>query len=416
MRTQRKTKLKTDRLEALTQVSQVITSTLDPRRIVEVVLQAVGELMEGMVVQLWQLHEEDGVLISLGSYGLDKTAPEKTLAIPVGQGVVGRVAASRSPIAVEDLRVDPHLIPRHLVEQEGLISFLGVPLVWEEKLAGVLSILTRTPHRFNQDEMGLFASFAQQVAIALENAYRYQDLLRSHEELLAAQADLVRKTRMATMGEIAAAVSHETRNFLGALSTCVQILRTNPHITGPDAELLDIIQSGSQWFNEVVSEVSALGCSSPPHFQEVDLHELINETLALLQRGDQCPSSIVIHRQFDPAVQKVQADRDQLRQVFRHLFLNAVQAMGEQGELQVETDRLDNQVKIFVRDTGPGIPMTVIPNIFEPFYSTKSGRIGLGLALVRRIVEEHGGQITVNTEQEMGTCFVVALPLESKRK
>ncbi|MCJ2519531.1 MAG: GAF domain-containing protein [Candidatus Thermoplasmatota archaeon] len=138
MRTQRKTKLKTDRLEALTQVSQVITSTLDPRRIVEVVLQAVGELMEGMVVQLWQLHEEDGVLISLGSYGLDKTAPEKTLAIPVGQGVVGRVAASRSPIAVEDLRVDPHLIPRHLVDQEGLISFLGVPLVCEEKLAGVL--------------------------------------------------------------------------------------------------------------------------------------------------------------------------------------------------------------------------------------------------------------------------------------
>jgi signal transduction histidine kinase len=377
-------------------------------------LQAVGELMEGIVVQLWQLHEEDGVLISLGSYGLDKTAPEKTLAIPVGQGVVGRVAASRSPIAVEDLRVDPHLIPRHLVEQEGLISFLGVPLVWEEKLAGVLSILTRTPHRFNQDEMGLFASFAQQVAIALENAHCYQDLQHSYQELLAAQADLVRKTRMATIGEIAAAVSHETRNFLGALSTCVQLLQKNPHITGPDAELLDIIQSGSQWFNEVVSEVSALGCSSPPHFQDVDLHELIDETFALLQRDDRCPSSIVIRRQFDPSLQKVQVDRDQLGQVFRHLFLNAVQAMGDQGQLQVQTQRVDSQVKIFVRDTGPGIPTTILPNIFEPFYSTKSGRIGLGLAIVRRIVEEHRGQIIVDSEQETGTCFVVALPFEPK--
>ncbi|MCJ2519530.1 MAG: hypothetical protein LN412_01090, partial [Candidatus Thermoplasmatota archaeon] len=206
--------------------------------------------------------------------------------------------------------------------------------------------------------MGLFASFAQQVAIALENAYRYQDLLRSHEELLAAQADLVRKTRMATMGEIAAAVSHETRNFLGALSTCVQILRTNPHITGPDAELLDIIQSGSQWFNEIISEVSALGRPSPPHFQGVDLHELIDETFAILQRDDRCPSSIVIHRQFDPSLQKVQVDRDQLGQVFRHLFLNAVQAMGDQGQLQVQIQRVDSQVKIFVRDTGPGIPTT----------------------------------------------------------
>ena len=190
MRTKRKTKLKTDRLEALKQVSQVITATMDPQRIVEVALQAVGELMEGMVVHLWYLQKEERILIPMGSYGLRSAVAENTQSIPVGQGVVGKVAASRGPIAVEDLQVDPHLIPRHLVEQEGLISFLGVPLVWEEKLAGVLSILTRTPHRFNQDEMGLFTSFAQQVAIALENAYRYQDLLRSQTRVAASRGPI----------------------------------------------------------------------------------------------------------------------------------------------------------------------------------------------------------------------------------
>jgi len=234
------------------------------------------------------------------------------------------------------------------------------------------------------------------------------------EELLAAQAELVRKIRMAAIGEVAAAVAHEARNLLGALSTCVQLLRMNPHITGEEADLLDIIQTGSQRLDEIVSDLLAFGRPRPPRFEEVDLHELIDETFALLKRDDRCPSSIVFLHQFDPSLQKVRADRDQLRQVFWNLFLNAVQAMGEKGMLHVETRSVGSQVKVLVRDTGPGIPTTVLPSIFEPFYSTKAGRTGLGLPIVRRIVEEHGGQITVDSQQGVGTCFTLSLLLDPK--
>lgn len=414
VRIRRKSRLKPAGFEALARTSHAIASSLDPQRVGETVVQIVGGLMEGTVVQAWSFREEDGVLIPLGTYGLPADH-EKSARIPVRQGVVGRVAASRRPIALEDIRGDPHALTGDLVKQKGLISFLGVPLVREEKLFGVLAILTRTPYRFRQSEIRLFASFAQQAAIALENAYRYQDLQRSYQELLATQEELVRKARMATIGEIARAVSHETHNFLGALSTCVQLLRSNPHIAGRDAELLDIIESGTQWFTEIVSQISTLGCSAPPRFEELDLHELIDETLAILQRDARCPAAVVVHQQAAPSPQKVRGDRDQLRQVFQSLFLNAVQAMREEGELHVETQRMENQVKILVRDTGPGIATTVLPNIFEPFYSTKSGHLGLGLAIVRRVVEEHEGQITVDSAPEKGACFVVELPLEPRR-
>ena len=228
------------------------------------------------------------------------------------------------------------------------------------------------------------------------------------------EAAVIQKTRIDTVGAIASAFGHEARNLLGALKTCVQVLRRNPHITPEDNELLDIIQTSSQRLNEVFSQLTAFGQTQAPRLEEVNLHELIEETLALLQHDDRWSRSIVIRRQFDSSIRTIQGDRYRLGQAFWNLFLNAAQAMGDQGELRVETQREGAEVKISVRDSGPGIPETILPNIFEPFYSTKPKGIGLGLAVVRRIVEEHGGQITAHAEKQTGTCFTLRLPVEPK--
>src|SRR6266536_931469 len=241
-----------------------------------------------------------------------------------------------------------------------------------------------------------------------------QDLRESHEELVSAQAELVRQTRMAAMGEIAAAVAHEARNPLGALTNCLQLLRDNPALTGEDAELLAIMQSECKRLNDIVSDFLSFGRPRAPRLAAVDLHELIDVTWGLLQKDDRCPPTIIWERRFDAALTPVMADRDQLRQVFWNLFLNAVQAMRDGGVLAVETWATGRQVEVRVCDTGPGIPEAVLARVFEPFVTTKSGGTGLGLAIVRRIVDDHGGRVTVGTREGMGTCFVLSLAVATK--
>ena len=415
------TKLKTARLETLIRVSHVMTSTLEPQRIAEVITEAMRDLAPDFVVRLWETPDDAKIWVPFGSArapgdedaeGAEGAVDELTL--PAGAGLVGAVAAQRAPLVVDDVRADDRVVRRHVIEREGFVSFLGLPLLREEKLLGVLSVMTRTRRRFSDDEVSLLASLAQQAAIALENARLYQDLRQSHHELVSAQAELVRTTRMAAMGEIAAAVAHEARNPLGALSNCVELLRSNPHITGEDAELLTIMQSESKRLNDIVSDFLAFGRPRAPQFAPVDLHELIAATWTLLQRDDRCPASIRFERRFDETLTSVVADHDQLRQVFWNLLLNAVQAMREGGTLSVETRRVGRHVEVLVRDTGPGIPASILPRVFEPFVTSKAGGTGLGLAIVRRIVEDHGGGITVTARDGAGTCFVLSLAVDPR--
>jgi signal transduction histidine kinase/HAMP domain-containing protein len=397
--------MKTARLEGLLHVSQTITSTLDPQRIVQVVLRAISDLMDGIVVRLWEVPKETRGWVALRPI-------EDCCLQPIGEGLIQAVVATRSPVVVDDVRRDPRGVTRELSDREGFVSFLGLPLLREDALLGILCIMTRVHHRFTKDEIDLFASFAQQAAIALENAHLYQDLKGSHEELAAAQEHLVEKTRMAAMGEMAAAVAHEIRNPLGALTNCVQMLMADSNLTKADSELLEIVQAETHRLNGIVSDFLAFGRPRPPQFEEVDLHEVIDETLVLLRRDDRCASAIVFVRAFDSSVPPARADRDQLRQVFWNIFLNAVQAMRDQGTLSIETRNADRYVEIRVRDSGPGIPADAVPRLFDPFYTTKVGGSGLGLPIVRRIVEDHGGRVTVEIEQEVGTCFVLSLALD----
>jgi signal transduction histidine kinase len=407
-------RLKTARLEALLRVSRVMTSTLDPQRIASVITEAMNDLAPDIVVRLWETPDDAKVWKPLGPARAPGDPDVDEVLLPAGAGLVGAVAAQRAPLAVDDVRDDERVVRRAHMEREGFVSFLGLPLVREEKLLGVLCVLTRARHHFTDDEVTLLASLAQQASIALENARLYQDLSESHQELVSAQAELVRKTRLAAIGEIAAAVAHEARNPLGALSNCIQLLRGNPDITGEDAELLTIMQSESKRLNDIVSDFLTFGRPRPPQLAPLDLHELIDETWSLLQRDDRCPDTIGFERRFDPGLPAVLADRDQLRQVFWNLLLNAVQAMRLGGTLSVETRRVGRRVEVLVRDTGPGIPAGVLPRVFEPFVTTKSGGTGLGLAIVRRIVEDHGGRITVSAHDGAGTCFVLSLALETR--
>ena len=402
----------TESVQALIETSREISTALD----LDVVLRSITEhalrLVRADVAFMAPVErngQEARVRVTLGT-GTERL---QGMVVAPGVGLGGAVLVTGEAIASDNYVSDPRFVhdPEYDkgVVEAGIVSALALPVLLKGEIIGILWVAKRTAEAFSGEDLDALRRMAHQAAIAMENARLFQDLRQSHEDLLNAQAELVWKTRMAAMGEIAAAVAHEARNPLGALSNCIQLLRANPDITGEDAELLTIMQNESKRLNEIVSDFLAFGRPRAPRFAPVDLHELIDETWTLLQRDDRCPPSVAFARGYDAALDAVTADRDQLRQVFWNLFLNAVQAMRDEGTLTVETRRTEGGAEIRVRDTGPGISPAVLPRVFEPFVTTKAGGTGLGLAIVRRIIEDHGGRITVEAHEGEGTCFVLSL-------
>lgn len=251
------------------------------------------------------------------------------------------------------------------------------------------------------DEVGQLGEVFNRMAEALQARI---------EELKGAQDEVVRKTRLAAIGEIAAVMAHETRNPLGAISNSAQILKKHAPLSEENAELLDIIKSEADRLSTIVSDFLAYGRPRSPVFQQVDLHETLDEAVRLLRRDDRCPASIVVERDYGASPLSLRADPDQLRQVFWNLLINAVQAMGRAGTITVQTREVEGLVHIAVRDTGRGIPAADVAGLFEPFQTRRAGGIGLGLATVRRIVEDHGGRVSMESTPGVGTQVLVTIP------
>jgi len=220
--------------------------------------------------------------------------------------------------------------------------------------------------------------------------------------------------RLKTIAKVATVLDHESRNLLGALKTCLQVLRRNQQLSDDDRELLEIIDSGANRLNEIVGQFSAFRESLQPRFTEVKLHALIEQTAAALKRDERCAPAIVIEQRFDPAIDGITADGEQLRQILWQLLLNAAQAMGAGGTLRLRTRRAGAKVVIGVSDTGPGIRPALRRQIFDPLFSTKTRGAGLGLAIVKRFVERHGGRIAVARADGQGARFTIRLPIARK--
>jgi signal transduction histidine kinase len=405
----------TKSVQALIETSRQLSSTLDLDAVLRSVAGYALELVKADIAAIAPYDretQEARVKVVLGG----RSTKVRDLVISPERGMGGAVLLQKTPLVSTDYLNDSGIVhePRYddICRAEGVVSAVAVPITLRGEIVGLLWVGHRTAKTFAPEDVDLLERMARQAAIAMENARLYQDLKASNAEIVDAQAQLVHKTRMAAIGEIAAAVAHEARNPLGAISNCVQMLRTNSTLTGEDAELLRIVYTETQRLNEIVSDFLAFGRPKSPQFQAVDIHEVVETTLTLLRRDDRWPTAITVLTKFDAALPALHADRDQLRQVLWNLFLNAAQAMGDNGELRVETTHRGDRAEILVQDTGPGITSSLLPRIFEPFFTTRAGGTGLGLAIVRRIVEEHSGQIRVDSEAGAGTCFVLTLPID----
>lgn len=243
----------------------------------------------------------------------------------------------------------------------------------------------------------------------------FQDLteIRNLEEAIQ------RKERLATIGEMAAGMAHEIRNPLASLSGSIQMLRNELELSGENIRLMEIAIKESERLNTFVTQFLRYARPLPPQQEWVNLHILLSETVQLLQNHPAYSHQIriVLEEPSEPLLAFV--DPDQMKQVFWNLGNNAYQAMETGGTLTLSLQRGQKPdspeadfLEICFKDTGKGIEKSDLSNIFEPFFTTKSMGSGLGLAIVQRVIEEHSGEILVESRPGQ-TIFSIRLPFSS---
>ena len=214
--------------------------------------------------------------------------------------------------------------------------------------------------------------------------------------------------RLATVGRMAANIAHEIRNPLASLTGAIEVL-TSPHTAEDSRERLSqIVARESERLNHIIKNFLEYARPAPLSIATFDVAAAAEEVLLLLEHRAS-PGSLKVIREFPPSL-LWPVDGQQFRQILWNLCLNAVEAMPEGGELRVAAAVRGGTLEITVTDTGEGIAAGDVSHVFEPFFSTKSEGTGLGLALVHRVVQEHGGEIDVRSSPGLGTTFTLTLP------
>ncbi|MBI2218170.1 MAG: HAMP domain-containing protein [Candidatus Rokubacteria bacterium] len=245
---------------------------------------------------------------------------------------------------------------------------------------------------------------------------RTRELEETGARLQATQAQLIRSERIAVTGQIAAGVTHEIRTPLNSLAINVQLLRRElSGDAGPPSfrEFLDAVATLEYEItriNRILEEFVNFARLPVPKLEPVEIDALLQETLGLL-RPQAAAAGVRIEPITPMSAASVKGDGDQLRQVFLNLAQNAFQAMPNGGVLGVEVGRDSERVKIAIADSGPGVPEAERELIFQPFVSSKTDGLGLGLPIVRRIVEAHGGSVSCEVRVAGGAVFTVRLPV-----
>ncbi len=238
------------------------------------------------------------------------------------------------------------------------------------------------------------------------------------EQLQEAQEQLVRKERLAVLGQLAGGLGHELRNPMGVIKNTVYFL--NMILEEPGAkvkESLEIMGKEVENSERIITSLLDFARSRPPQRQEVDMNKILRGVLA----GINTPGNIQVVNQAAGSLPLIMADPDQLAQIYGNMICNAVQAMPEGGRLIIKSESSDESsdpgwVTVSISDTGVGIPEENLAKIFEPLFTTKAKGIGLGMALIKTLVRGHGGSVEVQSKVGKGSTFTVKLPALKKEE
>jgi two-component system, NtrC family, sensor histidine kinase HydH len=407
----------TDTMIAVAKIGELATATLDTREIMKQVVAITAGIMKVDVCSIYLLDPVDGSLILAATRGLRDDAVGMVRINP-GEGITGRAAKQGRMVAVPDVTRDPRNKYIPLIGEDAFRSLLSMPLKFHDELIGVINVQTRQPRIFQKHERRLLKSIAHQVSGSIRNARLFESVLSAKKELEHTHERLVESEKMAALGRLSATLSHELRNPIAGLKGASQLLQRKIPENDDRRVYVNLILEEVERLGRIVDDL--LNFAKPGTMRQniLDANQVIQDVI-LLHSEDFNQRGITIRKRLS-ILPPIRADKDKFIQVIVNIIQNARDAMPEGGELLISSGVIKNEpeegdfVTLQFKDTGRGIPDEIHNHIFEPFFTTKPSGVGLGLAICKTIVEEHGGAISLNSHGEKGssgTVVTIRLPL-----
>lgn len=437
-----------ERLEALFSVGQALISHDPLPDVLNRITSTVQSLMDVKLCSIMLLNNQRELTLSAVTGGSQRYTQRP--ALPVSDSLVGEVVTRRQPLQVYDVKKAPRYRAVSLARQERLSSLLSVPVFFHDTLIGILNIYTEKPRRFTDEEMRLLNAFASLSGIAIENAQRYEQVLKAEQSIRQSE-------RLATLGTLSAELAHEIRNPVTIIKMLLHSLREENAINPSRERDVTIIAEKIDRIERTVSQVLGFAKRQKTRLEWIDLNSVLRDLLFLLRHAATA-RQVIVRESFEDGLPQVLGDRGHYDQVFLNLLQNALESMPTGGVLVVKTSvRYDGEaegeengedeailtppppdaagvtsnghgaaraaaekargvptaVVVSIRDTGVGIPAELMPQLFNPFFTTRPEGVGLGLFVSQKLLAQVGGTIRAKSPAGRGTTFTVTIPVEA---
>jgi len=434
------TKRNLEHIQALQEIDKAITSTLDLRTVLDVLLQKIDLSLPYATATVRLLNKESGLLEPVACRNLDEKE-WKAEQWRGGRGIPNVVFKNKAPWMVSNVQTDPQVQDREFFRKHGLVSYLGVPLLVKDEVLGVLSFYTKEEHEFTNEEIGFLSTLAGQAAIAIHNSQLYQEMVS-----LAAQLSRSNKVK----DEFLSVMSHELRTPLNVVMGYTGMIRDrllgeiNPEQEKALEKVISRARDQLTMISSILQATQLEAEGIKVETGEVSLGDLLDD----LRSGYAIPlgKELSLIWDYPSDLPVINTDGEKLKHILHNLINNAIkftargqvtvsarirqQAIGNSENMQEEKNFLkpsasslppqtsDAWVELKVSDTGIGIAKENQSMIFERFRQVDSsetrrhGGVGIGLYTVKKFTELLGGKVEVESEVGKGSTFTVTIPLD----
>jgi signal transduction histidine kinase/predicted hydrocarbon binding protein len=419
---------KIKQLTAIHETGKAILSVLNLEQLLTVIMSILSNVCRINRGVIMLVNEDEGTLEYIHGIGFGGEVPEmiKNYKVSLNRlsNILVRVANTGRPEYVPEVKNSTLRKENIMLTLSKPTSVYVIPLITRSRVIGVFATDAVGEKGVPKETRETLDIFSSQIAIAIENAKLYSKLQKQMAELKQSQALLSRSEKFSFLGNLAARLAHEIKNPMTAIGTFIQMMPQKFDDEEFRKNFHNLAMEETSRINNLITELLDLVKKRESNFELNNLHELIDKMILLVSPQSNA-KNIEVSRRFDPNIGRVWMDSEKMKEVVLNLLSNAVEFTPVGGKIEFVTTHCVEKGKpaticIEIKDNGPGIPQSMIDNVFDPYFTTKHkssmhNGTGLGLFIAYQNMQDHNGNIEVKSKVNEGSVFTLTLPVDNPK-